>query len=249
MNLAELQRGFRTWLVEASDDAARELTGDSDPGLFVYQNNYRGQLVACLQSSFPQTRAFMGEEAFLHAAVAHIDARPPYAWTLDAYAAHFGETLRTEFPLNPDVHDLAWIEQSLGTAFVAGDAQPITAADLANVNWDTARLQFTPTLLTTQASTNAADIWWAMQEGTQHPDGEMLPESRGLQVWRRGFTSCLRTLDPLEYDALMHAQSNGSFPSLCEMLITRLGEEQGVAKAGELLADWIGSELVTGVEP
>jgi hypothetical protein len=47
----------------------------------------------------------------------------------------------------------------------------------------------------------------------------------------------------------MHAQSNGSFPSLCEMLMVRLGEEQGVAKAGELLADWIGSELVVGVEP
>jgi hypothetical protein len=249
MNLAELQRGFRTWLVEASDDAARQLTGGDDPGLSVYQNNYRGQLVACLQSSFPQTRAFMGDEAFLHAAVAHIDARPPHAWTLDAYADHFGETLRTEFPLNPDVQDLAWIEQSLGTAFVAGDAQPLTLADLGGVDWDSARLQFTPTLLTTQATTNAADIWWAMQEGKEHPEGEMLAEPHGLQVWRRGYVSCLRTLDPLEYDALMHAQANGSFPSLCEMLIARLGEDEGVAKAGGLLAEWVNNEMLVGVEP
>jgi hypothetical protein len=32
------------------------------------------------------------------------------------------------------------------------------------------------------------------------------------------------------------------------MLIARLGEEEGVARAGALLADWVGSELITGVE-
>jgi hypothetical protein len=46
---------------------------------------------------------------------------------------------------------------------------------------------------------------------------------------------------------LVHLQGDGSFAGLCEFLVARLGEEQGVAKAGELLAGWIGSELIVGV--
>lgn len=249
MNLAQLQQGFQTWLTTASDEAGRQLAGRTDaPGLFVYQNNYRGQLVAALQSTFPTVQSFMGEEAFLHAAIKHVDANPPHAWTLDAYAEHFGETLRTEFPNNPDVHDLAWIEHSLGEAFVAGDALPLNPAELANVNWDKARLKFSPTLMTREGSTNAADIWWALQEGSEHPEGEMLAEPNGLVVWRRGFVSCLNTIDAQEYEALQFAQENGSFTGLCEFLVDRLGEEAGVAQAGAMLAGWIGSEMIVGVD-
>jgi hypothetical protein len=248
MNLAELQRGFRTWLVSPSDEAAQQLAGGTPPGLRVYQNNYRSQLVGCLQETYPQVRAWMGEEAFLHAAISHIDQHPPHAWTLDAYADQFGTTLRTLFPDNPDVHELAWIELALGTAFVAGDAQALTAADLAAVDWDSARLQFIPSLLTTTATTNASDIWWAMQENREQPEGQMLAEPCGLLVWRRGYVSCLRTITALEHAALLHVQANGSFNALCEMLVERLGESEGVVKAGVLLADWIGSELISRIE-
>nr|GFB56186.1 hypothetical protein [Tanacetum cinerariifolium] len=82
-------------------------------GLAVYQNNYRAQLVSCLEHAFPQLRSWLGEEAFRHTAIDHIEHFPPYAWTLDAYAEHFDETLRRRFPENPDIHELAWIEQAL----------------------------------------------------------------------------------------------------------------------------------------
>jgi hypothetical protein len=35
---------------------------------------------------------------------------------------------------------------------------------------------------------------------------------------------------------------------LCALLVERVGEEQGIASAGAMLADWLGSELITGVE-
>ena len=93
MTLAELQRDFRTWLVSASDDAAARLGTDIMAGLSVYQNNYRAQLVGCLEESFPQVRAWLGDDAFLPAAMTHIDSHPPHAWTLDAYPGDFNETL------------------------------------------------------------------------------------------------------------------------------------------------------------
>lgn len=247
MNVASLQRDFRSWLVGARDETASRFGSNARAGLSVYQNNYRAQLVGCLENAFPQLRAWIGDDAFLHAAVRHIDTHPPHAWTLDAYPDEFGKTLAALFPHNPDIHELAWIETALGTAFVAPDARALSAAELADVDWETARLQFTPTLLTAPASTNAADIWRAMREQRPRPEGQMLAEPGRLVVWRRGFASFLGSVDTLEYEALAHVQGDGSFATLCGVLIDRLGESAGVSKAGALLAGWIGSELITGV--
>ena len=243
MKLAELQRGMRAWLVGAAPDA-----GAASAGLAVYQNNYRAQLMGCLELSFPQLRSWIGEHAFLRAAVTHIDSHPPHAWTLDAYAAGFGATLAEVFPDNPDVHELVWIEHALAEAFVAPDAAPLTVAALATVDWDTARLQLTPSLLTRAATTNADSVWSALHSGAAVPEGEMLAEPAGLVVWRRGFTSCLRQVDDIEYAALLHLQGNGSFAALCDMLAARLGEADGIGKAGSLLAAWLANELITGVD-
>lgn len=263
MMLADLQSDFRRWLTSASADAAGRLGGGAsvgaDAGLAVYQNNYRAQLVGCLRESYPRLRAFLGEERFLHAATVHIGARPPHAWTLDAYADEFGETLQALFPHNPDLHELAWIEHALSAAFVAPDARPLAPAALAAVDWEQARLRFSPTLRLAPLATNASDIWWAAHAGLPAPEAQMLPGACGMMVWRRGYVSSLRVLDALDFDALMLASGNchgevrggsgdGSFGALCGMLVGRLGEAEGVAKAGALLADWIGSELIIGLD-
>ncbi|WP_342118925.1 DNA-binding domain-containing protein [Pseudoduganella sp. OTU4001] len=245
MNLADLQRSFHAELTAA---AAAPL---HDPrvalGHAVYQNNYRAALVGCLQESYPLLNAFIGEQAFLHAAATHINHHPPHAWTLDAYGDDFAHTLMALFPDNPDLHELAWIEHALGQSFVDPDAAPVAAEALAAVNWEQAKLHLTPTSHLRPATTNAADLWFALHNGEQ-PESEMLPAPGGLLVWRRGFTSCLRALDATEYAALSHLRHNGSFAGLCTLLVELEGEEQGIASAGAMLADWLGSELITGVE-
>jgi len=247
MKLADLQRDFQSWLVDASEDAADRLSVHAAAGLAVYQNNYRTQLVNCLKHSFPLLQKWLGEEEFRNAAIAHIEKYPPHAWTLDAYAEDFEQTLRERFPDNPDIHELAWIELALGEAFVARDAQPLTLDALATVDWDNASLRFTPSLRVHVMTTNVEAIWSALCEERTPPESEMLAEAGGLLVWRRQFTSRLREIDGLEYAALAQLQRNGSFADLCEMLVARLGEQDGVAKVGRLLAGWLGSELIVGV--
>ncbi|MFJ3466994.1 putative DNA-binding domain-containing protein [Pseudomonas sp. NPDC090201] len=247
MKLADLQRDFQSWLVDASEDAADRLSVHAAAGLAVYQNNYRTQLVNCLKHSFPLLQKWLGEEEFRNAAIAHIEKYPPHAWTLDAYAEDFEQTLRERFPDNPDIHELAWIELALGEAFVARDAQPLTLDALATVDWDNASLRFTPSLRVHVMTTNVEAIWSALCEERTPPESEMLAEAGGLLVWRRQFTSRLREIDGLEYAALAQLQRNGSFADLCEMLVARLGEQDGVAKVGGLLAGWLGSELIVGV--
>jgi hypothetical protein len=247
--LAELQRDFRAWLTTASDQAADKLGGGrAAPGLAVYQNNYRSQLVRVLEDSFPQLRAWIGEDAFLAAAVEHIDSHPPHAWTLDAYPARFGATLERLFPDNPDLHELAWLENALADAFVAADAEPPSPETLAALDWERARLRLTPSLLTRAAATNAAEVWSALAEAREPPEGEMLAEPGGLIVWRLGFTSRFRQADALEWTALVQVGEDGGFAALCERLALQLGEEQGVTKAGELLAAWLGEGLIAKVD-
>ncbi len=256
MTLAELQHDFQSFLVSACSGAARRLGIHSgscpdcgaSPGLAVYQNNYRAQLVGCLEQSFPQVRGWIGADAFLAAAIDHIDHHPPHSWTLDAYPADFHQTLDAHFLDHPDVRELAWIEQALALAFVAPDAAPLALDGLAAVDWDSARLRLAPSLASHAATTNAEQIWSALWRQEAAPDSAMLEQPGGLLVWRRGYQSCLKQVDALEYQALLQLRHDGSFAALCDWLVARIGDEPGVARAGALLAGWIGGELITGVE-
>jgi hypothetical protein len=146
------------------------------------------------------------------------------------------------------LHELAWIENALSEAFVAPDAEPLPFAALAAIDWESARPLLAPSFMSLAATTNAERIWSALSDGTQAPEGEILAEPGGLIVWRRGFTSCLKQVDALEREALLHLQENASFAALCDLLVDRLGEDDGVARAGALLANWLVSELIIGVE-
>jgi hypothetical protein len=247
MKLAELQQDFRVWLVTGSAETAVGFGATAAAGLAVYQNNYRASLVGCLEVSYPQVRAFIGNEAFLEASIAHIDGRPPHAWTLDAYGDDFIETLTEVFPRNPDLHELAWIEWSLSEAFVAPDATPMSTAALVDMDWDQARLTLSPSLRSRSAATNAEAIWVALQDGSEAPQGAMLVAPAGVIVWRIGFSCHLRQVDADELAALRVLRDDGRFASLCDMLVDRLGEERGIARAGALLADWLGAGIVVDV--
>ena len=247
MNLIDIQQDIRAWLVSSAADGQERFGAHAAKGLIGYQNNYRAQLVGCLQASFPQLRTWLGEELFLSAAIAHIDSHPPHAWTLDAYGIDFGDTLKSMFPDNPDVHELAWIEWALSESFVATDAPQVTSEIWQDIDWDTARLSLSPSLRQRAVSTNANDIWSALEDGVAAPESEMLDALGGLIVWRNGFTCRIRSTDSVEHAALLSLRDDARFSALCDAMIEHLGEEAGVAKAGALLADWIAGGIVVGI--
>lgn len=247
MTLAELQRDFRTWLVTPSDGAAQRFGAGAQPGLAVYQNNYRAQLVGCLEVSYPQVRRWLGDDAFREASITHIERRQPHTWTLDHYGRDFAETLLSMYPRNPDLQDLAWIEWALAEAFVAGDAAPMPADALAHVDWDNARLKLTPSLSLHTATTNADVIWEALEADTDVPEGAILQAPGGFVVWRRDFTSLLKRVDAIEYAALLSVRDDDRFEALCDKLVGRLGENEGVARAGTLLADWLSAGIIVDI--
>ncbi|WP_109127335.1 putative DNA-binding domain-containing protein [Dyella sp. C11] len=248
MNLARWQQDFRDWLTVASNDASHRLVHGSTTGLDIYQNNYRAQLMSVLEASYPQVLARLGAVLFRDAAINHIDRHPPHAWTLDVYGENFEDTLRSLLPHNPDVHELAWVEWSLAQSFVAADADDVSNDDLASVDWETAELQLAPSLHLRRVTTNVEAIWSALYDDTEVPESEMLDASGGLITWRQGTSCRLRQTDATEYAALQSLHEDAHFASLCDVLVEHLGEDAGIARAGELLANWISAGIVIGIE-
>lgn len=246
--LIELQRDMRAWLVRDDAAAAGRFGAGAAPGLLVYQNNYRAQLAACLGDSFARTRDWIGEEAFHQAIVAHVERVPPSSWTLDAYPCDFPATLALLYPDDPDVVELAWIDCALGEAFVGRDASATKADRLGAIDWDRAVLHFTPTLDFGPLSTNATAIWTALAAGEVPPAVETLPEPGAILIWRQEQVSRFRAIDQIEQQALLAARNGLPFADLCEAMVAAHGQEEGIARAGQLLGQWLAHGLITAVE-
>ena len=238
MSLLALQRDFRAWLTTGSDEASARFAPEAEAGLLVYQNNYRASLMACLEESFPQTLAWIGDAAFRSVAATLIDDRPPDSWSLDHYAAHFPHALAVALPNDREIAELAALEQALTDAFVGPDAVTLTSDQLADIDWDTAVLRLVPTARPLTFTTNAAAIWSALSSDIEPPAAAVLTAPATLLIWRAGYTSCFRSLDVME-DEVMRDMINGmTFPDVCTRMVTALGEVDGITTAGKWLARW-----------
>ncbi|RXR29759.1 DNA-binding domain-containing protein [Sphingobium fluviale] len=244
MSLLALQSDFREWLTTGSDDVAARFEPEAQAGLLVYQNNYRASLMACLEESFPQTLAWIGNQPFRSVAATLIDARPPDSWSLDHYAAHLPAALSACFPDDPEVAELAVLEQALTDAFVGPDAAALASGQLASIDWDIAMLRLVPTARLLTVFTNAAAIWSALSSDREPPSPETLAVPAILLVWRAGHTSCFRVLDAVE-DQLVRDMLEGiAFADVCTRLVEAFGEADGIKTAGTWLARWAAEGLL-----
>lgn len=249
MSLSALQHDFQAWLTTGSEDAAVRFPSDAQPGLQVYQNNYRASLMACLEESFAQTLAWIGSDAFRAAAARAIDARPPDSWSLDHYAAHFPAALAQAFPDDLEVAELASLELALTDAFVGTDAEPLIAAHLPQIDWDRAILRWVPTARLLTLRTNAPAIWSAFCAGDVPPSAIISAAPIFVLVWRQEETTCFRSLEPLEAEMAAKLFKGIGFAELCEHLVSVLGETDGVQTAGAWLGRWVAEGLLVAPEP
>lgn len=245
MRLATLQAKFGRWLQAESAEAATALGGG--PGLDVYLNNYRSQLITALESGYPQLQRWLGETAFLAAAAQHIDAAPPRAWTLDAYGADFAETIAQLYPDDPECAELAGIEAGLAAAFTTPDVAPVAIEALGAIDWDGARLRFVPSLTLLPAATNAGALWQALSADATPPPVELLPAPAVVLLWRQGFHPSFRSAEAAEAEAIGQLRAGACFGDFCASMAAARGAEAGAARAGALLGRWLQDGLITAI--
>jgi hypothetical protein len=249
MTLLSLQQDFRTWLTTEPAELPAQFGEHARAGLAVYLNNYRSQLLACLSTSFPVVRAWIGDTAFDGAAAFHIDRVPPHAWTLDEYGLDFPETLEQLYPADPEIAELACLERELAAAFVGASAEPVDAGTLTGIAWDAAVIHFVPTLKLLPVTTNVAAIWSAINDHETPPSAMRLPKPAVLAIWRDNFAPRFRTVTAEEEAQLLRQVLEGNtFGSICATLAERLGEEQGAATAGSFLSQWLSDHLIARID-
>lgn len=247
MSLSALQQDFQAWLVTGTDAAAARFAPDAQPGLLVYQNNYRAALMACLEESFARTLAYIGTEGFRSVAARHIDEAPPHSWSLDHYAAHFPAAVARDFPDDPDVGELAALELALTEAFVGPDCEVVEPAGLSHVDWERAMVRWVPTARVLPCVTNAPAIWSALASAESPPLAIMAPRPSPVLVWRQQETSCFRSLETLEAGFAQTLIDGIGFADLCNRLVEACGEGEGIQVAGTWLGRWAADGLLVAI--
>ncbi len=247
MNLRALQESFRDWLVHESPALAARLGAGAKPGLAVYLNTYRGQLIDCLAQTYTVLHAWLGDAAFEAAAATHVDRVPPGSWTLDAYGLGFPDTLGLLYADDPEVTELACLERALAEAFTGPDCAVVDTAALGAIEWDQARLALVPTFTLLPATTNAAAIWTAVSGDASPPPAATLEVPTQIAVWRLDFTPRFRTLELAEAQALELVADGMSFGALCALLAGRHGDDAGAARAGAWLGQWLQDGIIARV--
>jgi hypothetical protein len=247
MTLLALQRDFRRWLTSEAPDAAARIGGGAAPGLAVYLNNYRSQLLACLAENYDKVRAWLGDDAFNAAAADHIDRLPPSGWTLDDYSLDFAASLDRLYPDDREVSEIAYLERDLGLAFVGPNSGTLDREALREADWDDAILAPVPTFLMRSVTTNAAAIWSAIDGGNTPPAAEVLDAPAYIATWRHGLVPAFRTLEALEAVALAMIINEQTFGEMCTVLAEHVGEEAVPATAGSFLARWLEDGIIEAI--
>lgn len=241
MNLDALQRRF-----------ASAVTGVGHPddfdarGMRVYANNYRGQLVTALRDTYAKTRLWLGDDDFDAAAGRYVDTHAPSSWTLDAYGRAFPDMLEADYPDDPDVSELAWLDSALRDAFSGPDAVALDPAMLAADDWDAVEFAFVPTLRFRSMHSNAVAIWKALADETM-PPGPTRPDEQGesgVRVWRRGLSPQFASMDAHECACLDLALAGATFGEICALLARLHGPTSVAAEAGTLLRTWVADGLI-----
>ncbi|OYU33882.1 DNA-binding domain-containing protein [Novosphingobium sp. PASSN1] len=239
MNLSAIQNAMTDWL-QTGDPAHADRFGESArPGLDVYLNTYRLQLLQCLAEVYPKTLEWLGDERFYAAARQHIMAQPPTSWTLDAYAASFATNIADLCPDDAVTAELVRLEHALDAVQTAADLAPLTRAMFTQLDWEQAELSPAAGAQLLVHHSKAEAIWSAPARLPPRTDGCTTASPVHILVWRSGWVPCFRILDSDEaaiFERLIRAPM--AFTAVCAALEQELGQEAAIQRAGLLLARW-----------
>ena len=236
---------MREWLETGDPDTTNRLGDSVRPGLNVYLNNYRTQLLHCLDHAFPHTRSWLGSNRFHAGARCHIMAQPPTAWTLDAYPASFAAEVGTLFPDDPVAPELAKLELALSDAQTAADRLPLTRDMFVHLDWDHVALTHASGGQVLRHFSNAAEIWSALSRAEIPPAAKAFQVPIDILVWRSHWDPCFRVLDADEANVFAQMAAPLPFTNICLQLEQSSGEQAAIERAGLFLARWADDAAVS----
>ncbi|HEX6978756.1 MAG TPA: DNA-binding domain-containing protein [Alphaproteobacteria bacterium] len=203
--LLERQRALAAALTGGAPGIAEHVIGDAIPAeqrVQVYANHFRISLLETLASTFPVTRALVGEAFFAQTARAFIAAEQPVSPLLAQYGSGFPGFLAAQPDLGAHNYlpDVAAFEWALNVAYFAADVELLRPEDLPDPD-AAARLPLTlhPSVQRLSTPFPVSEIWQVHQPDA--PAIERIDMNGGgerLLIWRKEIDVCWRRLDPGE---------------------------------------------------
>lgn len=217
--LAAVQRHFADQVLAG---ALPQATPD-DPvtgRLPIYHHAYRARLAEVLADTYAKTFLYMGSDSFDVHARAFAVARPPHTRSLNRYGEGLMEALRTQYPDNPELHELAQLDWDLRTRFDSADVPTLeTAAAQASDTWTTRPGVLHPSALLRTITTNVVGVWNAIHTDDDVPEAVALSAPATLLVWRKGHQPHFRTLDTAESAWVQAMHAGASVHDACATLL------------------------------
>jgi len=220
-DLATRQRAFHAIVTGAAPLASARKLVDAggvapEDRMRVYAHAYVQRIREVIAADFPKVAAVLGDERFAAAVGMYLRAHPPRHWSL----REAGDRLATFFAGDPAwpawLADLARIERARVEAFDAGDAAPLSIAELARLPVEAfteLRLTLVPSAQLIPLAHPADDVWSAIEDGAGW--ATPLPSPRRVLVWRRDVTVVHRTLADDEAGLLAALAAGATFADAC----------------------------------
>lgn len=254
MTLAARQQAFMASVLDDEAALPDSWTLRHRAGIEIYRNNYRSALVEAIGATFERTRRWVGEESFRRAAAHHLILHPPAGWTIDDAGEGFERTLAELFTGDPEVAELGALEWAMHRAFIATDTIPLDStalaaetADFTEDDWAGLRIGFRPGVALLAVTHDVGTLWQALASDDFSAPSTGLQTAHRLVVWREDLRPTFRLLDPLGGEMLDAAMAGACFGDICAILAERLGDEQGIARAGFLLGQWLQDGLIAAL--
>jgi hypothetical protein len=217
--------------------------------LDVYADMYFYRIRDCLAEDFPAVRGVIGQETFHNVITDYLIVHPPSHFSLRNAGRYLPGFLCNHDVSQhwPFLRDLALLEWSIIEAFDAPDATPLDGAalrDLPAERWPELRLELTPSLQILHVGWPVHDVWLQAQHGESI--SAPTPQPTTLRVWRQTLRVFHRVMDDVEAAALNAVTCGAPFTQVCDEIVARAGDADGVERAYAVLATWMSDELLTG---
>ena len=208
--------------------------------LKVYHHAYRARLTEVLADSFAKTTLYMGSDLFDTHAAAFSVAQPPLGKSLNDYGGDFPAYLKTLYPNNLELYELAQLDWVLRHCFAGADVQ---ALDLASAQADTAQSwllrspALVPSLVLIPVHHNVVSIWKAIDADEPVPALETLDAPSLLMVWRKGDQPHFQTVAAEQRDFLRALFAGASIADAAHAH-AEVHPNDDPAKLGAWLLEW-----------
>lgn len=221
------------------------------PLLHLYRHAYGARLTDALRDNYPVLHQVLGDEEFERVAAAFITARPSRRPSIRWFGAELGAFLAADPALlpHPALIDLVRMEWALGTAFDGPDAPVLQVGDLTQLatgDWPALRFHPHPTLALIHLDWAVEGLWSAV---SSDPEGETQPPealAHQLLVWRRDHQTQWRSVSEEETELLAACCAGKPFAELCDIALTRHGD-QAAASVAAFLRVWVESGMLSAL--